>query len=79
MEDLLIPIFALLCIFVLLPGMVLWFMDRQRRHRATELPAPPGLATADLARVAARMEQRLDALERLLDVEAPGWRKRDAD
>lgn len=82
MEDLFIPIFALLCIFVLLPGMVLVFIDRQRRHKA-ELAGGPSPANAaaqtDLVRLAERMEKRIEALEKLLDAEAPGWRKRDAD
>lgn len=78
MEDLLIPIFALLCIFVVLPGMVLWFLDRQRRHRAPTTDAG-SVASADLVRLAERMEKRIESLERLLDVEAPGWRKGNAE
>lgn len=78
MEDLLIPIFALLCIFVVLPGMVLLFIDRQRRHKS-EHAAEPIALSADLVRAAERMERRIEALEKVLDAEAPGWRKRNAE
>lgn len=79
MDELLIPIFALLCIFVLLPGMVLWFLDRQRRHRAAPMAEAGVAGNAELARLAERMEKRIETLERLLDVEAPGWRKGNAE
>ncbi|MGQ0620343.1 MAG: envelope stress response membrane protein PspB [Panacagrimonas sp.] len=82
MEDLFIPIFALLCIFVLLPGMVLVFIDRQRRHRteaASAMSPSTAAAQTDLVRIAERMERRIEALEKLLDAEAPGWRTRDAE
>lgn len=78
MEELLIPIVALLCIFVVLPGMVLVFIDRQRR-RKNEVADQAAPAHPDLARVAERMERRIEALEKLLDAEAPGWRKRNAE
>lgn len=79
MEDLLIPIFALLCIFVVLPGMVLWFLDRQRRYRLPPTTDTGSAASADLVRLAERMEKRIESLERLLDVEAPGWRNGNAE
>lgn len=78
MEDLLIPIVALLCIFVILPGMVLVFIDRQRR-RKNEIADPVAPVGADLLALAERMERRIEALEKLLDAEAPGWRKRNAE
>ncbi len=33
-------------------------------------------ALAELAELAQRMESRMDALERILDADAPGWRSR---
>lgn len=70
----LIPLAAILGIFVILPGMSMYYADRKRKWRAME-----GAASVDhsgLAQVAERMEKRIDALEQILDAEAPGWRKR---
>ncbi|MCC6201432.1 MAG: hypothetical protein IT494_00330 [Gammaproteobacteria bacterium] len=59
--------------------------DRHRRNRGeqtTTAPEPEPTATpvtpdqADLAEVAERMEQRIAALEQLLDAKSPGWRNR---
>lgn len=71
---LLIPLFAILSIFVILPGMTMFFADRKRRwHQAN---ASASTDHSQLAALAERMERRIDALEQILDSEAPGWRKR---
>ena len=69
-------IVAIVCLLVVLPGMVLWFLDRRRRGDDSASPTPP---PAELAQRAERMEQRITALEKLLDAEAPGWRTRDVE
>lgn len=69
-------IVAIVCLLVVLPGMILWYLDRRRREDVDNGPAPP---PAELARRAEHMEQRITALEKLLDAEAPGWRKRDVE
>ena len=74
MEELL-PIITIVCIFVVLPGMVLWFADRKRRDRKA-LGEAGELADAEFARLAERLERRVDALEKILDAEAPNWRGR---
>lgn len=71
-------VLAILCIFVVLPGMVLWFADRRRRDRVGDTQASV-TANADLVRQAERMEQRIEALEKILDAESPGWRKRHVE
>lgn len=78
MEDL-VPLITILSIFVVLPGMWMWFADRRRRDRLASGTATPTPANADLLRLAERMEKRIEALEKLLDAESPGWRKRHAD
>jgi phage shock protein B len=70
-------VLAIVCLFVILPGMVLWFADRRRRDRLADPAASPG--SADLVRLAERMEQRIEALEKILDSESPGWRKRHVE
>lgn len=67
-------IVAIICLLVVLPGMVLFYLDRRRRNEPGGTPPP-----AELADRAARMEARLAALEKLLDAEAPGWRTRDVE
>jgi phage shock protein B len=73
-EDL-VPLFAIVCLFVILPGMGLWFADRQRRWKAQQSEVTQ-VADADLLRLADRLERRVEALEKILDSEAPNWRAR---
>lgn len=74
MEEL-IPLAAIICIFVILPGMGMWFADRARRHREQRTEQDRG-ADVGLMQLADRMEKRIEALEKILDSEAPGWRSR---
>jgi phage shock protein B len=50
------------------------YVTRWRASR--RLTAEDERALADLWQVARRMETRIEALERVLDAEAPGWRTR---
>lgn len=70
----LIPLVAILSVFVILPGMAMYFSDRKRRWEAerTRNSAPD----PELSLIAERMERRIEALERILDAESPGWRKK---
>lgn len=61
-------------VFVLsLIWLILHYRDRRRKHESS---SPGTVAGAELERLADRMEKRIDALEQILDAEAPGWRKR---
>lgn len=71
-------VLAIVCLFVILPGMILWFADRRRRDRLADPTASP-TANADLVRQAERMEHRIEALEKILDAESPDWRKRHVE
>ncbi|MES0874266.1 envelope stress response membrane protein PspB [Sinimarinibacterium thermocellulolyticum] len=71
----LIPLVAIICIFVILPGMAMYFADRRRRWQADDA-ARAGTSTAELLALAEKMERRIDALEQILDAESPGWRKK---
>ena len=74
-EDL-VPVVAVLSPFVFvicLIWLILHYRDRRRKHESS---SPAIVAGAELERLADRMEKRIDALERILDVEAPGWRKK---
>ena len=71
----LVPLVAIICLFVVLPGMVMFFSDRKRRWQQEQT----GAVTSDQSRMvtlAERMEKRIEALENILDSESPGWRKK---
>jgi phage shock protein B len=73
--QLVVPLAAILCVFVILPGMAMYFADRKRRWRQSQ--AEP--ADADYSRLlsmAEKMERRIESLEKILDAESPGWRRR---
>lgn len=74
MEEL-IPMVAIICIFVVLPGMAMYFADRKRRI-THDRDSAGARANDELLALAERMEHRIEALERILDSEAPGWRSR---
>lgn len=74
LEDI-IPFFVIACIFVVLPWLLLHYRDRSRRH-AIELQKSSA-NTAELRSLAEQMEKRIEALEQILDTEAPGWRKKN--
>jgi phage shock protein B len=71
----LIPLVAILCLFVILPGMAMFFADRKRRHNIEQAGKTTTNSVA-LEALAERMEHRIDALEQILDAESPGWRKK---
>jgi phage shock protein B len=49
---------------------------KDRRRAAAAIPAAVNASTSQLMQMAERMERRIDALEQILDHEAPGWRKK---
>ena len=72
MDEAFIPIIAIISIFVVLPGMVLHYISRNR-ELAAKAAGDPNM-NARLVDVAERLERRLDAIEELLDHEVPGWK-----
>lgn len=71
----LIPLVAIVSLFVVLPGMAMYFADRKRRWQHEQQTAKPN-GTPELHALAERMERRIEALEQILDAESPGWRKK---
>lgn len=74
MEEL-IPLVAIVCLFVILPGMAMFFADRKRRFKEQQ-SSRTTTDSAALLSLADRMEHRIEALEQILDAESPGWRKK---
>jgi len=70
-------IFVPIILFILIVAPIwLWlhYREKQRQREAAAGPAPAG--SPELARTAERLEDRVAALEALLDAEVPDWRKR---
>ena len=72
MEDL-IPLIAIVSIFIVLPGMVLHYLTKNK-DIAAKAAGDPAM-NARLVEIAERLERRIDAIESLLEHEIPGWKK----
>lgn len=73
MDEAFIAIIAIISIFVVLPGMLLHYLTRNRE--ATAKAAGDPAMNDRLVHIADRLERRLDAIESLLEHEVPGWKK----
>jgi phage shock protein B len=74
MGEMLIPLVAILALFVVLPGMVFHYITLWRRQKT--LQPDDERMLEDLWRSAKAMERRIEALETLLDTrEADGPRR----
>ena len=75
MGHMLIFVLGLLFLTIVAPiWIVAHYLARWRSSR--KLSAEDEKALGELYQAARRMEARIDALERVLDAEAPGWRGR---
>lgn len=72
MEEL-IPVIAIVSIFVVLPGMVLHYLTRNK-DIAAKAAGDPAM-NSKLIDIADRLERRIEAIESLLEHEIPGWKK----
>ncbi|WP_026352862.1 MULTISPECIES: envelope stress response membrane protein PspB [Solimonas] len=71
----LIPLIAVTGIFIVIPLLVFRAISRRRELELQHKTVAGG----ELVELADRLEKRIDTLERLLDVEAPGWRQKHHD
>jgi phage shock protein B len=74
-EAIVVP-FILFVLFVAPLWLWLHYRERQRLRDAAAGVSPPAAAAGELTRIAERLEQRVAALEALLDAESPEWRTR---
>jgi phage shock protein B len=72
-EDVLVPIVAIVSIFVILPSILFRSMVQWRRMRS--LSSEDENLLDDMNHTTQRLEQRLHTIERILDAENPNWRK----
>lgn len=70
----LIPIIAILCIFVACPWLFLHYSTRRRETQG--LSREDEKMLEDLWQLANRMERRVESLETILDAKAPNWREK---
>jgi phage shock protein B len=58
--------------------MIVWIRSHYRAQRFTahSLAEEDAKALADLTQIAERLDRRIDALEKVLDTEVPGWRSK---
>jgi phage shock protein B len=67
------PVIAIISIFVVLPGMVLYYLTKNKEIAAKAAGDPA--MNSRLVDIADRLERRIDAIESLLEHEMPGWKK----
>jgi phage shock protein B len=77
MNDQLIPLVGVSILFIGLPWLVLHYVTQWRK--AGSLRPGDEHMLEDLWRSSKTMERRIEALESILDAEAPGWRKRHGE
>lgn len=70
----LIPLIAIICIFVLCPWLFLHYATRRREMQG--LSREDEKMLEDLWQLANRMERRVESLETILDAKAPNWREK---
>jgi phage shock protein B len=72
MVEILVPIVAIVCIFVIFPGIVFDFIVKIKKARS--LSSEDEKIMDDMDTIARRLEERLITIERILDAENPSWR-----
>jgi phage shock protein B len=71
---------AVLIVFISVVGPIWLVMHYKYKNRAIgNLSAVDNAQLAQISEIAQRMEQRVVALERILDAEVPAWRGNGAD
>lgn len=73
MEETLIPLVAIISLFVILPGMIFRSITQWKRMRS--LSSEDENLLDDMNGIAQSLEQRVHTIERILDAENPNWRK----
>jgi phage shock protein B len=73
MADVLVPLVAILGVFVGLPAVILHYITKMRQLRS--LSDDDERTLDDLNGLANRLDDRLRSIERILDVDHPNWRR----
>jgi phage shock protein B len=68
-----VPLVAIICLFVVLPAIVLRHIAETKKARS--LTTQDEKLLDELHDLSRRLEDRLITIERILDAENPGWRR----
>jgi phage shock protein B len=66
---------VLLILFVVPMWLFLHYRARAKREAPAPILGPDIAELAQIARIAERLERRLEAMETLMDADRPGWRR----
>lgn len=66
---------VLLILFVVPMWLFLHYRAKAKREAPAPVIGPDVAELAQIARIAERMERRLEAMETLMDADRPGWRR----
>ena len=66
---------VLLILFVVQMWLFLHYRARAKREAPAPILGPDIAELAQIARIAERLERRLEAMETLMDADRPGWRR----
>jgi phage shock protein B len=72
-EEALVPITLFVCLFVILPSILLRTLVQWKKMRS--LSDDDESLLDDMNSTSKRLEQRVRTIERILDAENPNWRK----
>lgn len=73
MEDYIVGMFAIACIFVILPWIAMHYSSQWKRARGISIEDENLLD--DLHDTARRLDSRLDSIERIIAADNPGWKE----
>jgi phage shock protein B len=71
-EDIMVPIMAFSTLFVALPWIILHYMTKWKT--AATITAEDEALLEDLYRMARRLDDRMDTVERIIAADHPDWR-----
>ncbi|EMD82953.1 envelope stress response membrane protein PspB [Pacificimonas flava] len=67
------PVVAIIAIFVALPWIVLHYMSQWKKGRSISTDDEQLLD--DLYHISQRLDERIQSIERIMDVDSPEWRR----
>ncbi len=73
LSDALVPVIAIICLFVVMPALIFHYILQLRKARS--LSEKDEQTIDDMYALAQRLEDRVRTIERIMDADSPGWRQ----
>lgn len=73
LSETLVPVIAIICLFVVMPALIFHYVLQLRKARS--LSDKDEQTIDDLYALAHRLEDRVRSIERIMDADSPGWRQ----